>query len=310
MKVKKLATNGFSNASTAAAAATAAAGSPTRKAIVLKLKPHGLLDSSRRMTDETLKKQPRDYRAPLALRAENLFSNHLLKHLSGNNLARLSPYLESVSLVGGEELNRPGEPIDYVYFPEEATVSQFQVLSDGSTAEIVMVGREGAVGLDAIFGERAPSFWTQTITPGAAVRVRAEILKEEFQRSARLQALLLGYVNSYVALISQRVSCNIRHVAEARFCTWLLMLRDRTPGEELCLTQEQIAACLGINRPTVTTFAKTMKEDGLIEYARGRIRIRNRRRLEAAACECYATVKSYLPDAPLDFEPMNAAERR
>ena len=304
MKVKKLATNGFSNASTAAPAPPAA-----HKAIVLKLKPNGLLNSSRRLTDEVLKKQALNHRAATAaatLQPENLFSNHLLKHLSGNNLARLSPYLESVSLVGGEELNRPGEPIDYVYFPEEATVSQFQVLSDGSTAEIVMVGREGAVGLDAIFGARAPSFWTQTITPGAAVRVRAEILKEEFQRSSRLQALLLGYVNSYVALISQRVSCNIRHVAEARFCTWLLMLRDRTPGDELRLTQEQIAACLGINRPTVTTFAKTMKEDGLIEYARGRIRIRNRRRLEAAACECYATVKSYLPDEPLNVEAMNA----
>lgn len=276
--------------------------SAIQKNITLKPRLNRLLNYRSRAEEELPNTQNhggRERRLPTSLRqVEVTFSNQILSKLDGDDRARLTPHLESVSLGGGEELVHPGRPASYVYFPEDATISQFQGLTDGSTAEIVMIGREGLVGLDALFGSAggtSSSFWTQAITSGTAFRVKTDVLTQEFQHSPTLRTLLLGYANTYIALIAQRVSCNIRHVAGARFCTWLLMLRDRAPGDELRLTQEQIAVCLGINRPTVTTFAKMLRDDGLIDYTRGKIRIRDRRRLEAAACECYATVKSYMP---------------
>jgi CRP-like cAMP-binding protein len=174
------------------------------------------------------------------------------------------------------------------------TVSQFQGFSDGSTAEIIMVGNEGMVGLNSVFGSQPAPFWTQAMTNGTVFRIKSDILKEEFSRNRSLQSLLLNYANTYITQISQRVSCNIRHIAEARFSTWLLMLDDRNRSDCLRLTQEQIAGCLGINRPTLTNIAQSLKENGIIDYVRGCIRILDRRRLENLACECYQTTKEYL----------------
>jgi Mn-dependent DtxR family transcriptional regulator len=48
---------------------------------------------------------------------------------------------------------------------------------------------------------------------------------------------------------------------------------------------------LGVRRPTVTDVLRALKERGLIATRYGRIRVLRRRRLEAASCECYATIR-------------------
>jgi DNA-binding transcriptional regulator YhcF (GntR family) len=59
---------------------------------------------------------------------------------------------------------------------------------------------------------------------------------------------------------------------------------------------------LGVRRPTVTLVLQELHQAGLIEGARGTIRIIDRRGLERASCECYAAVKStfqrLLPEIP------------
>ncbi|HEX8736150.1 MAG TPA: Crp/Fnr family transcriptional regulator [Pyrinomonadaceae bacterium] len=266
------------------------------KASLPKLQNRDVLNRRRALSGRLVKRRGGQH-APETYKIEKSFSNQLLSSLTDGDFTRLSPYLETVSLSSGEELNQPGENINYVYFPEDVAVSQFQGFADGSTAEIIMVGKEGMVGLNAVFGATPSPFWTQVMTAGKVFRIKTAVLKEEFLQNPSLQFLLLNYANKYIAQISQRVSCNIRHVAEARFCTWLLMLQDRTDDECLRLTQEQIAVCLGINRPTVTNLAQSLKENGIIDYARGCIKIRDRQRLEASACECYQATKEYLQSA-------------
>lgn len=286
MTIKKLATNEANNKNGFA-----------YKTSLSKPQNRELLNRRRTLGGRLLKR--RGQAATEAPQIKNKFSNQLLNSLTDGDFLRLSPYLETVSLSSGEELNKPGENINYVYFPENLTVSQFQGFADGSTAEIIMVGNEGMVGLNAVFGSHASPFWTQVMTAGKVFRIKTNVLKEEFLHNRSLQFLLLNYANTYITQISQRVSCNIRHVAEARFCTWLLMLDDRAQSECLRLTQEQIAVCLGINRPTVTNLAQSLKENGIIDYVRGCIKILDRRRLEASACECYQATKEYLHSAPI-----------
>lgn len=259
---------------------------------LLKL-PSRELTPRRRMTSSGLPKR-RGQASMEVPQTRKSFSNQILNSLTDTDLARLSPYLETAFLSSGEELSKPGENIKYVYFPEDVMVSQFQGFSDGSTAEIIMVGNEGIIGLNSVFGSQPAPFWAQAMTDGKVFRIKPDILKEEFLQNRSLQSRLLNYANTYITQISQRVSCNIRHIAEARFCTWLLMLDDRNRTDCLRLTQEQIAGCLGINRPTLTNIAQSLKENGIIDYVRGCIRILDRLRLENLACECYQTTKEYL----------------
>jgi hypothetical protein len=63
-------------------------------------------------------------------------------------------------------------------------------------------------------------------------------------------------------------------------------------GNELSLTQEDIAAILGVRRTSVTVVARTLQQAGMIKYARGHIRLLDIPALQETACECYQAIKS------------------
>lgn len=218
---------------------------------------------------------------------EKAFFNRLLNNLPPETAARLAPDLKLVSLDSGENLYKPGERVRYVYFPETAVVSHLYMLADGNTSEVAMVGNDGIVGLGAVFSPERPQFWTEVTVPGEARRIKTEILNEEFAADPFLRVLILDYANAHIAQISQRTVCNTHHVAEARLCSWLLMLHDRVKTSRLPLTQDKIARYLGVNRPSITHIAQLLREKGLIDYTRGFISILDRRNLEMSACECY-----------------------
>lgn len=213
--------------------------------------------------------------------------NRLLENLPASSLARLTPDLEQVSLAAGENLYKPGERMRFVYFPQTAVVSHLYMLADGNTSEVAMVGSEGIAGLNAVFNSERQQFWTEVTIPGEALRIKTEILNEEFSVDPFLRALVLDYANAHISQISQRTVCNTHHVAESRLCSWLLMLHDRVKSNRLPLTQDKIARYLGVNRPSITHIAQLLREKGLIDYTRGFISILDRRCLADSACECY-----------------------
>jgi Mn-dependent DtxR family transcriptional regulator len=70
------------------------------------------------------------------------------------------------------------------------------------------------------------------------------------------------------------------------------MTNDRIKADQFNLSHEFLAMMLGATRPTVTVVARTLQDAGLIRYTHARVTILDRRGLEAASCECYATVKA------------------
>jgi CRP-like cAMP-binding protein len=216
-----------------------------------------------------------------------LLTNKILAALPPEDFERLLPHLEPVQLIAGEDLYQFEGGVTYAYFPEAAVVSQLHVLADGETTEAAMVGREGLVGLSAIFNAPQPSYWTRVLVAGSALKLRMDILKQEFGRASALQPMLLAYAGARMAQLSMRAVCASRHKVEERLCCWLLMLHDRAGEDHLQLTHELIASHLGVRRAGITETASALRDRNVISYSRGQVRILNRRRLEAAACECY-----------------------
>ena len=95
-------------------------------------------------------------------------------------------------------------------------------------------------------------------------------------------------------MLAQVAGCNRLHGAEARLARWLLMIQDRTANSLLKLTQELLGEMIGSQRTTVSEVAGSLQERGLIEYARGAIRLLNRVGLENIACECYPVTRRLL----------------
>jgi CRP-like cAMP-binding protein len=74
------------------------------------------------------------------------------------------------------------------------------------------------------------------------------------------------------------------------------MAQDRVSTESLPITHDFLATMLGTDRPSVSLAAGLLQKRGIIEYARGSVRIINRGELERASCECYAVIRDYTED--------------
>lgn len=220
-----------------------------------------------------------------------LLTNKLLSALPSDDFARLFPHLELVSLAAGEVLYKMDEGMRFAYFPETAVVSHLYILNEGGMTEADMVGREGMVGLSAVFGAPTPSYVTEVALAGNALRVRTDSLRQEFARGGALQQLLLKYAGARIALLARRAVCNGNHRVEERLCTWLMMMYDRAGEYPLALTHERISRHLGTRRAGVTSAATMLRDRGVIDYTRGLIRILDRQMMEMSACECYGSLK-------------------
>ena len=216
-----------------------------------------------------------------------LLANKLLAAMPKEDFERLLPHFEPVALAAGEDLYQFERGIHFAYFPESAVVSQLHVLADGNTTEAAMIGSEGLVGLSGLFNARQPNYWTRVLVAGSALKIRMDILLQEFGRGGALQRALLAYAGLRLAQLSQRAVCAGRHKLEERLCCWLLMLHDRAGEDRLQLTHDLIASHLGMRRAGITDSAIVLRDAGMISYSRGVVRILDRQGLEAVACECY-----------------------
>lgn len=217
--------------------------------------------------------------------------NKWLRSLNANDLSRLQPHLEPVALKVGQSLYQPHARVRSVYFPESAVISNLQMLEDGRTIEIAMTGNEGAVGLSSIFNSEPSDNWTEVSVAGTALKLNAQFIKQEFVCNGSLQSPLLNYLNSYIEQISRRAICNNYHLIEARFCGWLLALRNCHDSNKFFLTHEQIARYLGVHRPGISHIAKELRGNKVIDYKRGQIIILDYQKLKSLTCSCfYSTV--------------------
>lgn len=148
------------------------------------------------------------------------------------------------------------------------------------------------IGINAFMGGRETTQTTYIVQiPGSALKIDAQILREEFDRNKDLRAVMLRYTQAFIAQISQTTACNSLHKLDQRLARWLLEVHDRLEKDELSLTQEFIAEMLGVRRAGVTQTVQQLQGEGLIRYQRGHVHILNRLGLEAFACECFQTVK-------------------
>jgi CRP-like cAMP-binding protein len=134
---------------------------------------------------------------------------------------------------------------------------------------------------------------------GEAIKAPAKPLQAEFARGGVFQHAILRYSHSLLAQLAQTAVCNRLHSVEQRLCRWLLECGDRVNGNEIQMTQENIANMLGVRREGVTVAAGRLQEAGLIQYSRGHIHILDRQGLEAIGCECYRVVEQEVNYAPI-----------
>jgi CRP-like cAMP-binding protein len=217
--------------------------------------------------------------------------NFLLAALPDAEWRRWQPQLEKVEMPLGQVLYESGATLAYVYFPITSIVSLLYVMENGASAEIAVVGNEGLVGVSLFMGGQSTPSRAVVQSAGQGFRLKARLMKDEFNRAGPVLHLLLRYTQALITQMSQTAVCNRHHSLDQQLCRWLLLSLDRLQGNELVMTQELIANMLGVRREGVTEAALKLQHAGLISYARGHIVVLDRPGLEKRTCECYAVVK-------------------
>ncbi|WP_351089617.1 Crp/Fnr family transcriptional regulator [Shewanella sp. S1-49-MNA-CIBAN-0167] len=217
--------------------------------------------------------------------------NILLKALPEATKQRLFPQLKIIKLALGKVIHEAGQNLENVYFPIDSIVSLLNVLEDGASAEISVVGNEGLVGIAVFMGGESTINRAIVQSAGRAYKLSASVLLDEFNDNQSLRELLLRYTQALMAQMAQTAICNRHHSIDQQLCRWLLLSLDRLASNNLTMTQELIANMLGVRREGVTEAAGKLQKLGVINYKRGQITVINRQKLETLCCECYAVVK-------------------
>jgi CRP-like cAMP-binding protein len=217
--------------------------------------------------------------------------NRILNALPETERARLFPHLRAVELPLGKVLYESGDQLQHIYFPSDSIVSLLYVMQDGASAEISVVGNDGAIGVALFMGGETTTNRAIVQSAGHAYRLTGARLKNEFDRHGDLLHLLLRYTQALITQMSQTAVCNRHHSVDQQLCRWLLLSLDRLASNQLNMTQELMANMLGVRREGVTEAAGKLQKLGAIRYQRGQITVLDRALLETLSCECYAVVK-------------------
>ena len=218
--------------------------------------------------------------------------NALFAALPEDELARITPHLTAHSWHARQVLYKRDEPLKTVFFPGRTLCSLLLTMEDGASAEIAVVGPEGIVGIEAVLGVRVATCdaTVQVEGDGQALVMNVDAFRAALDTCPSFERRVRGYAQVFLSFVMQSVACNARHSVDARCCRWLLHAHDRLATGDLALTHDLLATMLGVRRPTVTLVLNDLAGAGIISTGRGSVRIVDRAKLEARACDCYRRV--------------------
>jgi CRP-like cAMP-binding protein len=217
--------------------------------------------------------------------------NRLLLALPARNLKQLLPELEHIRCQREQVLLDADSSLDSIFFLDSGVVSAMAVYSDGGTIEMATIGREGCTGVQAVFGAKNSSARFFVQIPGSAAKMSRAAFNRVMGSVPSFRNLMYAYVHAFLEQVMVSAACNGAHSLTQRLARWLLMMRDRSDGDELPITQNILAEMLGVQRPTITNAVRELERAGLIERGRRQLTILDRRALTKASCECYQLVR-------------------
>jgi CRP-like cAMP-binding protein len=222
-------------------------------------------------------------------------TNVLIDALPEESRRKLLKQVTRVNIPIRTSLYEPGDPPKFAHFLTSGIASVVTTMGDGSTSEVGTLGREGVPqALHLLGGFPVPTRCFMQIG-GTGLRLEFDVLQRIFHADEAVRRIFLAYTQYQSLMLSQVAGCNRLHDVTGRLARWLLMIQDRTGNTLLKLTQEFLAQMIGSQRTTVSEIAGSLQE-GLIEYARGSIKILDRIGLENASCECYPLTRRLLAD--------------
>lgn len=212
--------------------------------------------------------------------------NVLLARLSDRDYEALEPHLSVSVMERAQTLVETHQTIHRVLFPHDGVLSLVVELPGGGAIETGVIGRDGCFGAGPALNDQISLNRVTVQVPGHMSAIEIKRLRDLALERPELRKALVGYELFILAQAQQTAACNAVHQIRERTCKWLARMQALA-GDDLPLTQEFLAQMMGVRRTSVGAIAQELQHAGLIEYHRGRIRIKDRERVRRASCECH-----------------------
>jgi|SRR5882672_5364426 len=222
--------------------------------------------------------------------------NEILLALPRSESEMVLPKLEFLRLKLHQVIHEAGETLKSAYFCNSGMFSVLNVMPDGKSVEVGLIGKEGFSGTPLIAGFRTAHTRTVIQAEATVFRIEADTLRTLLPKCPQLERALNRHGQLLAVQVTQIAACNRLHEVNERLARWLLMTQDRVGSHDLPLTQEFLAQMLGTRRSSVTVSAGALQKAGLIAYTRGHVEILDRPNLEEAACDCYGLLQKQVKD--------------
>ena len=217
--------------------------------------------------------------------------NRFLAALAVDALTRWQPRLEPVALQAGEVLQDFNQDPQHLYFPHTALVVLQQRLNSGSIADVALVGFDGIVGANQVFGKDATLARSVVLAPGAAQRFPVAQFRQELEADGAVLSATLRYLQDLVERMALTALCNLHHTPLQIMSRRVLELADRLPGatgfaQALCLQGFPSGATQPAKEALLLLCA-----GGVVQLEGEQVSVLQRGGLERHACGCYADAR-------------------
>ena len=220
--------------------------------------------------------------------------NNLLNHLRRSDFDMLAHQLKSFTAPSNHVLYDTGQNVSTVYFPCGPTLASFVISSeDGGAVETMLIGREGAVGGIVSQGNLPAYSRIMVQFGGEFLTLPITLLDELKLKSRSFDNLFARYADCVMAQIFQSTACNAAHTIEQRTAKWIVAAIERTNENKVPLTQDRLAAMLGVGRSYISRVIGRLKQDGILVARRGFLLVEQREKLEKRSCHCNDAVKAH-----------------
>jgi CRP-like cAMP-binding protein len=233
------------------------------------------------------------YRGPRTNASGRSVSNKILLSIPDHEYRVIRPHLEYLSLRDRCILQEANEKVGFSHFPNAGLISLLVATTDGRTVEAGVVRNEGVAGIATVVGMTRSPLREVALISTDGFKVQAGAMLNILKSTPQLQTTLSRYAVAQGMQIAQTVACNRLHRIEQRLARWLLIAQDKVDSSLFAVTHDFLATMLGTNRPTVSYAAAILQRRKIIKYTRGAMKVVNRKKLEASACECYWVIQQF-----------------
>jgi CRP/FNR family cyclic AMP-dependent transcriptional regulator len=207
----------------------------------------------------------------------------LFRDLSRREMAAMAEAAPMRTVPPGEIVYDPTRPVSVLFIVKRGRFRLFRTVADGHAVTTALPGPGAIFGEMDLLGLQMRGTWAEALDGGDLCLMSRADVRHMLLSDARIATRIAEQLGARIAELEDRLADLACKSVLERVAHRLCVLAGPADPETVRLTHGQLAGLIGATRERTTTVLGELADRGLVSLHRGRIRIRDRAGLAAAA---------------------------